>query len=221
MATKRRPLERRTTPPPPLRPSINHLAPGDIAPGVRISIGDWITDQVRRGVHPVHAAAACGITTSELLSWTREGAVAVNRLAAGADWRKDFTPAEQDLAVFSDKMNRALGLAITQTTLQVSQHVRGGRTLKTVTEKRDPSNGNVVIERIERTEEQAPNLDAAKWYLERVAPNVFGAKATLQVNVADLTDTEAVKSTVESRMIEVAERLAGKSIEVDAREEDS
>lgn len=218
MATRTRKPARRKHPAPPIRPTITTLAPGDIAPGQTINLGDWIIEQIRRGVHPVHAAAAAGVTHTELLSWTRQGALAINNLAAGADWTKDFTPEQQDLALFADKINRALGLAITQTTLTVAAHVRGGRKLRTTTEKVDGSNR--VVERTERTEEQAPNLDAAKWYLERIAPDVFGTRSSLQVNVQDLTDTEAVRSTVEARMLEVAERLSSKVVEVDTVDDD-
>lgn len=197
-----------TRKPPPIRATLNTLAPDSILPaGDRgtITIGRWVIDQVRRGVHPFHAAAATGILASELQAWTREGALVVNRMEAGASWEHDFTPEQQDQALFAVELNQALGLSLTRTTLAVESHIAGGQPVVKTIEVRDAS-GNVTEKRTTTTH-RAPSLDAAMWKLERLAADVFGSKATVNLTVNDLTDTDGVKSTLEARMEEVAARL--------------
>lgn len=218
MATKRRPKPPAQRLAPPLRPTITALAPADVAPGnVSLTIAEWIVEQVVRGAYPPHAAAACGITGPELTAWTREGVIVLNRLANGADWNADFTPEQQDLAVFADNLNRALGRQLTRTTLAVSSAIAGGSRVETIRETIDPATGDVT-ERKRTVEKLAPSLDAAKWMLEKMAPEVFGQKATLNVNVVDVSDTDDQRSILEARMEGVLERMFPDAIEATSSE---
>lgn len=197
MATKTKPR-----PAPTLR-----LTPSDPAPGgVERTIGSLIVEQVRGGVDLINAAGVAGITAAELTAWIREGTMVQQRLRAGDDWYKAFTPAQQDQAIFADEVIRARSGHISTLSVIAEQLARGGMT-KT-TRRRKTVLGQVVEEH-ETVETMLPDGDMVKWKLEKLEPQVYGSKATLNVNVTDLTDSDAVGDTWEKRMMEIAAQLGG------------
>lgn len=185
--------------PAPTRPTISGQAPGR-----QDTIGEFIVEQIQAGVDPITAAGTCGILPAEFQAWMREGATAFARLNAGGDWRKDFTPDQQDAALFAEQVVRARSSHIARLSLIAEQGARGGA-IRRVT--RTKSVGGNQVEVTETVETALPDLDMVRWKLEKLEPAVYGSKATLNVNVTDLTDTDAVADTVGARMREIAARL--------------
>lgn len=200
MATKNRPA-------PPLRITVTTLVPGDAAPGrADYSIGEFIVDQVRAGVDVVNACGAVGVMPAELQSWMREGTMVRARLNAGARWDGDFTTEQQDLCLFADLVVRASSAHISRLAMISEEMARGILPAKVRTVRKTLA-GNVVEETV-TTEKMLPDGDMLRWKLERLAPTVYGQKATLNVTVTDLTDTDAVGEVVAARMLMVAKALA-------------
>lgn len=199
-------LRRRTQP---VRPTI-----GGQAPGRSDTVGEFIVEQIQAGVDPITAAGTCGILPAEFQAWMREGATTYARLGAGADWRKDFTPDQQDAALFAEAVVRARSNHIARLSLIAEQGARGGAVKRTT---RTRSVGGQPVEVVETVETALPDLDMVRWKLEKLEPAVYGSKATLNVNVTDLTDTESVADTVGARMREIAKRLG--TIETTATED--
>ena len=192
---------RRNPPPAPTRPTITGLVPVDQAPGRRITISDYVVEQIKAGIDPVNAAGVVGVTPAEFQSWMREGALVFAKLNGGASWLTEFTPEQQDCAVFADAVIRAHSAHIAVLTVVAEQGARGGLTKKTV---RTKTVGGNVVEINETVETSLPDLEMVKWKLERLEPTVYGNKATLTLNVTDLTDTETVANVVEQRMRDIA-----------------
>lgn len=205
MATLKRPA-------PPFRPTLTALVPSDQAPGgaKTFTVGDLIVDQVKAGVDLINAAGVAGVTSTELQAWIREGTLVFNRLGAGSDWSKDFTPDQQDMAVFADRVIRARSTHISTLSVIADRAARGGQEKTTVRRK---SVAGQVVEETVITERTLPDMDVLKWKLEKLEPSVYGSKATLNVTVTDLTDTEAVGESWEKRMNEIAAALSVEAIE--------
>lgn len=202
MATKRR------IPRPPLRVTLRTISPTSEGTTTK-SIGDLIIEQVQKGVDPVNASGAVGVTAPELMAWMREGQLVRDRLAAGADWRKEFTPEQQDAALFAEALVKAHASHIAALSIVAEMGARGGL-IKRRTVTRQTTNAAGVQQSpdvTETVETTLPDMDMVRWKLERLAPEVYGAKATLNVNVQDMTDTDATADTVEQHMREVAEQL--------------
>lgn len=183
------------------------------------TIGELIVEQVSKGVDPVNAAGAVGVLPPELFAWMRDGQLTRDKLSAGADWRTMFTPEQQDAALFSEQIVKARAAHIAALSLVAEQGARGGLTKRRVSTK---TNAAGIIESTEVVETTLPDMDMVRWKLERLAPEVYGSKATLNVNVQDMTDTDAVSDVVEQHMREVADQLAGAlrpAIEATARDE--
>jgi hypothetical protein len=200
------PPHRQRTRSPLTRPDVATLVPSDQTPGRQVTIGDFIVEQIRAGVDRNYAAATVGVTTQELAAWMREGALVFSRLNAGADWRKDFTRDQQDCAMFADKALRAVGQHIARLAIQAEQLARGGLQRSETRVKTDAAGR--VLERQETTMTLLPDADMLRWKLERLAPQVYGSKATLNLTVTDLTDTDDEGDAMERRMTEVARALA-------------
>ena len=207
MATK-------TRKPPPTRPTVTGLVPADQTPGRTITIGDFIIEQIRAGVDPINASGTVGVTPSEFQAWMREGSLAIARLNSGADWDKDFVPLQQDCALFADGVIRARSRHIATLSIAADLLARGG-SVRTST--RTKSQGGQVVETNEVREVLLPDPDMLKWKLEKLEPGVYGSKATLNVTVTDLTDTETQADNVQSKMREIAAALFG-AIETTATE---
>lgn len=196
----------RRHPAPPLRPTISAILPGDqVAGRNNVTVGQFIVEQIQAGVDPSNAAGVCGVTPAEFLAWMRDGALAFARLSAGADWRKDFTPAQQDAAVFADQAIRARSAHIGRLSVQAEQLARGGLT-KTRTVTKTDQNGTLA-ERTVQVETVLPDADMIRWKLERLEPGVYGTKGNLNITVTDMTDTDAVGDRVAKRMMEIAAAL--------------
>jgi len=200
MATKTRPA--------PPRVGIGTLLPGDDQPGQkRWTIGDYIVEQVKAGVDPINAAGAAGVMPAELTAWTREGALVFARLSGGALWERDFTPEQQDCAWFADALVKAHAQHISRLALVSEQAARG--TLPPRVSTRTKSVGGQIVEVVTTSETLMPDLDMVKWKLERLEPGVYGQRATLNVNVTDLTDTDVTEDVIARRMAAVAAALVG------------
>lgn len=204
MATKQRPR-----PTPPLRPTISAVVPTSYIPGRTgdVTVGDFIVEQIHAGVDPINAAGVVGVTPAEFQAWMREGVLVFSRLNAGAEWAKDFTPEQQDAAVFADRTIRAHATHVSRLTV-ISEQAATGKLPAKVTKRTKTVNGQVA-EEIVTSETMLPDLDMIRWKLETLAPDVYGKKASLNITVTDLTDTDAVVDLVELRMREVAEALKG------------
>lgn len=209
MATKTRPRPpQRRAPAPPLRPTISGIVPDTHVPGAQgKTVGQFIVDQCLAGVDPITAAGVVGVYPAEFQSWMREGVLVFSRLNAGADWSKDFTPEQQDCAVFADATIRAHSTHISRLTVISEQAARGQLPAKVTTTVK--TIGQQVAETTTRTETMLPDLDMVRWKLEKLEPTIYGNKASLNITVSDMTDTEAVADIVEQRMREVAKALLG------------
>lgn len=207
MATKARPT----------RPTITSLMPDDQAPGRTVTVGEFIVEQIKAGVDPINAAGVCGVTPAEFQAWMREGSLVFARLNTGADWTKDFTPDQQDCAVFADSAIRARSTHISRLSVIAESAARGGLTKRTT---RTLTRAGAVVEVHETVETTLPDVDMVRWKLEKLEPQVYGSKATLNVTVADLTDTDSVQDVVAARMREVAQQLmASRAIEATSTEQ--
>lgn len=191
--------------PKPVRPTLTSILPNDQAPGRDITVGDYIIEQVRNGVDPINAAATAGITPQELGQWSREGQLTSSRLTAGANWRTDFTPFQQDAYDFAARLLRATATTVARLSLLSEQIARGGATK---TSRRTKTTGGRITEVNELVETLLPDADMIRWRLEKLAPGVYGSKATLNVTVVDLTDTDDQADALMARMLAVAEGLA-------------
>jgi hypothetical protein len=191
--------------PPLTRPNVTSIVPSDQTPGRSVSVGDFIVEQVRAGVDPNYAAGTVGVTAQELMAWMREGSLVFSRLNAGADWRRDFTREQKDCAVFADKALRAQSAHIARLAIIAEQVARGGATK---TETRTKTVRGQVVEQTETVTTLLPDAGMLQWKLEKLAPTVYGSRATLNIAVTDLTDTDDEAETMERRMREVAAALA-------------
>lgn len=200
-------------PAPSPRPDLNSLAPADVAAAAETTIGDHIIAQVRQGVDPVTAAATAGVTPQELTAWAREGQLVSARLSAGADWRKDFTAYQQDCYDFAGRLLRAAAITVSRLSMVSEQIARGGRER---TNKRTKTQGGVVVEEVVTVETLLPDAEMVKWRLEKLAPQVYGSRATLNITVTDLTDTDDVADNLRARMMEIAAGLRSEAIEATA-----
>lgn len=173
-----------------------------------MTVGDFIVEQMKAGVDAINAAGVAGVTPAEFMSWMREGTLVFSKLNAGADWDRAFTPEQQDCAVFAEEVIRARSTHISRLSIIAEQGARGGVEKRTVRTKslRGPTGLQVVEEHV-TIEKTLPDLDMVRWKLEKLEPGVYGSKATLNVTVTDLTDTDAVADVVEQRMREVAASL--------------
>lgn len=187
------------------RPSVTSIVPSDQTPGRTVNVGDFIVEQIRAGVDPNYAAGTVGVTAAELMAWMREGTLVFSRLNAGGDWRRDFTPEQQDCAHFADKALRAQSTHIARLAIIAEQVARGGQTK---TETRTKRVNGVVVEETTTTTELLPDGDMLQWKLEKLAPTVYGNRATLNLAVTDLTDSDDEAETMARRMREVAAALA-------------
>jgi len=206
----------RLTPPRPLRPTISTLLPSDLTAGKPTTIGDYIVSQIDAGVHPVTAAAAAGVVASEYLTWMREGQLVVARLNSGAGWETDFTPDQQDMAIFAERTVRAHGSQVARLTVVSEQIARGGVEVKSTRIKKDSA--GALVETVETVERTLPDSGMVQWRLEHLEPSVYGKKATLAITVHDQTDSSAVADLVAERMAQIVSRFSQPAIETTATE---
>lgn len=183
-------------------------------------------DQVTAGVDPITAAGCAGVLPGELQAWIREGALAFERLNAGDDWHKAFTPEQQHCALFTEQVTRARSLYLNRLS-STAQRLAVGEfeRRRTTTRRRKPSTAEVeagadeyVVEVTELVEVVLPDAEMIRWLLEHGAPDVYGKRARLDVTVQDMTDTEVVEDVVERRMREAAAALMAAAIETTGRE---
>lgn len=194
----------------PSRPAL-----GDQHPGTQSTVADYIVMQIEQGVDPFNAAGVCGVTAQEFQAWMREGALVFSRLNNGADWSADFTPEQQDCAVFADQVGKAHSRHIALLEALAQSAARGQLAPKVTV--RTKTVGGQVVEEHRTTETAMPDMDIVKWKLTKLEPAIYGDKATLSVTVTDLTDTPDVADSVERRMREIAAKLMG-AVEATATE---
>lgn len=199
MATKTRPA--------PVRLRVGSIVPSHYVPGrtSQVTVADFIVEQINAGVDPINAAAVVGVDAGEFRAWMREGMLVFAKLNAGADWTKAFTPEQQDAALFAQETIRAHAAHISRLTV-VSEQIARGQLPPKVKTVRKSVNGQPTEETV-TTETMLPDADMVRWKLEKLAPDIYGQKATLNITVSDLTDTAATVDIVEQRMREVAEAL--------------
>lgn len=210
----------RPTPPRPVRPTISTLLPSDLAAGKPQTIGDYIVSQIDAGVHPVTAAAAAGVQSSEYLTWMREGQLVVARLNGGAVWETDFTPDQQDMAIFAERAVKAHGSQVARLTVVSEQIARGGIERRSTRTKHVAATGDspALVETVETVERTLPDAGMVQWRLEHLEPSVYGKKATLAITVHDQTDSSAVADLVAERMAQIVARFTPPAIETTATE---
>lgn len=200
------------------RPTVTSILPTDWVAGRTITVDRYIVEQVRSGVDPITAAQTAGVSPPEFLAWMREGALVAAKLGAGGVWETDFTPAQQDAFLLSVEVNRAHATHIATLSVVAEQVARGGVTT-TVTRTKSV-NGQVVEEHV-TTETTLPDPSMLKWKLEKLEPSIYGQKATLNVTVVDLTDTDTAADVQRDRMLDVARSLDNVAwIEATARDND-
>jgi len=198
----------------PRKPSLNSPSP-HAAHANDATIAQFILRQVEAGSNPYSAAGAAGIDTALLQTWLNEGRVQWTRYQAStADWARDFTPEQQDLALFYEALTMAVDTNRSRGEILLEQHVRGG--LSKTTRRRKLVAGQVVEEN-ETIETLLPSLDALRFKLEHQYPDVYGAKATLRLATVDMSDTPDVGRALEEAMTLVARRMA--AIETTSSEE--
>lgn len=191
-----------TANPPPRKPSLN----GPIPTGTNDTVAQFILRQIEAGSDIYSAAGAAGVPAPTLQTWMNEGRIQWTRAtASSADWARDFTPDQQDLALFYVKATTTVDTNRSRGSILLEQHVRGGLTKTSVRRKR--VNGDVV-EEVETTETLLPNLQALMFKLERLHADVYGPTATLRLATVDLSDTPDVGRALEEAMAVVAKRMS-------------
>lgn len=188
----------------PHRAAITAPIPTDWVAGRNLTVADYIVEQIQSGVDPITAGQVAGVAPPEFLSWMRQGALVAARLDAGSDWTTDFTPDDQDCLLFAQRVNRAHATHIARLAVTAEQLARGGVEKRVVRTKSVAGNTVEVVEAIERT---LPDPKMVQWMLEKLEPSVYGQKATLNVTVVDLTDTDSAQDVQRERMLEVARSL--------------
>lgn len=199
----------------PTAPRLAAIMPEDQAGGANKTVADFVVEQIRAGVDPATAAGTVGVTPGEFTAWMREGILVRSRLDSGSVWETDFTTEQQDCCVFSDAVVRAVSTHLSRLQIISEQIARGGVERRIT---RTKTVNGAVTEVHETLEKSLPDGDMIKWKLEKLAPAVYGPKATLNVNVADMTDTDAVADVVARRMGEIAAGLRARAIEAAARD---
>lgn len=208
MATKTRPA--------PVRVMLSGILPTDQTAGRSdVTVGDYIIEQISAGVHPITAAGAAGVSPPEYMAWIREGQLALTRLNAGASWEQDFTPDQQEYALFAQRAVLSHSQQVAKLTVLSEQVARGGITTKTTRRKLV---GGAVVEEVTTEAKTLPDPDMLKWRLEHLEPSVYGKRATLAITVADMTDTDVVRDLVADRMAAIIERFNPAAIEATATE---
>lgn len=210
MTAPARPRTRRTvrneTRPLPQRPRLSATMPGTTQ-----SISEYIVAQSAAGVHPEHAAGAAGVNPGEFRRWMREGGSVLARVESGADWVREFTPDQQDAAIFAFEMGKAVSTWASRSAVILEQLARGGLT-KTTTKRK--TRAGEVTEEVTEVETLLPDLKALTWKLERLLPSVYGNRRQVEVSISDLTDEPDVADVLELHMLAVVERLGGTIIDV-------
>jgi hypothetical protein len=184
------------------------------------TIQDFILRQIDAGSDVFSAAGACGVDSQLLQTWLTEAQVQWHRaVASTADWARDFTPEQQDLALFHPLVTTAIHQNRSRGAILLEQHVRGGQQKQTT---RTRSLHGQVIEETQITETTLPSLEALKFKLERLHRDVFGAEATLRISTADVSDTPAMGRALTEAMMLVARRMTaievGESVNGDGDE---
>lgn len=213
MATKSR------RPPAPARITLGSPAPG--APGQRATrtktIADAIVEAVEAGVDPQTAAGTVGMSVAELTAYMRQGVLVGSRLQAGQDWSTEFTAEEQDAHVFAARMISARSWHVAKLAKIAAQAAEGGLVRRSTRSKKL---GKKIVEVQELVEYTLPDTDMVKWALERLAPEVWGQRSVLNVNVVDLTDTPEQGDLIQRRLAEIsAGLLERRAIEATATDE--
>lgn len=130
---------------------------------------DAIVGGVRTGATLVIAAKAAGIPEKTALEWYARG--------RGED---PVRPTTKLYAEFASKIDEAEAAAAMDA-LSAIEKLKNGGWLKT--KQRITENADGTREIMNETEEAAPMLAAATWWLERRMPNEFGRVDRLRVDV--------------------------------------
>lgn len=205
---------------PPKR-AITTLLPVDQAAGKPgTTIGDYIVSQIDKGVPPIIAAATAGIDQATYMTWLREGQLVIARLNGGSVWETDFTPEQQDMAVFAERAVRAHALRVARLTVKADEIACGGLEKRSTRTKKlkGADDAESLLEVVETVETALPDAAMVQWLLEHGEPSIFGRKATVNINVADMTDTAAVKEVIIERFDQIVATFKARAIEAQAIE---
>lgn len=144
--------------------------------GNPITAHDRIIQALRLGDYLETAAAAAGVTKDSVYHWLRTGADTTARQNRATTLGQKFQPTkfQRQCQAFSDAVARATAEWHLSALTTLEQLARGGRTARTITEKRD-GNGDLV-ERTVRTEELPPNAQVLEWRLTRRFPHVYSPR---------------------------------------------
>lgn len=200
--------------PAPIRRGLSSMLEQQAA-GRSVSVADYIIEQIDAGVHPITAAGAAGVAPAEYTTWIREGQQVIARLNAGAVWETDFTPEQQDVALFAERAVTAHSQQVARLTVVSEQIARGGIEKKRVT-TRTVAGG--VVETTQVVERTLPDPDMVRWRLETLEPAVYGKRATLNLTVTDMTDGEVVADVVAERIGAIIDRFKAAAIDTTAVE---
>lgn len=203
--TRKRPPPRHRTAP--HRPTPSGLVPTDLVPGRTVTYADHIIEQVNAGIDSFNAAQSAFVLPPEFQGWVRDGDLAYQRYTTAADpdhyFSTQLTAYEQDCALFVHQLHPARARAVGRYRLILEQHARGQLT-RTKTVVKTLANGKTVT--TTTTEPILSNVDVLMWLLERMAPDVYGQKASLVVAITDTTDDESSATLIEQRVAAILER---------------
>lgn len=173
------------------------------------SLGEVIIDWVGQAIHPKLATARAGVTLATVERWIRLASRVQQQLTLNPD--KRLAPEDARLVQFAVDLERARAEGLARFQAIYAREARGGRVVTTVTEK--VNRDGVVVERVTKQEEMAPDLRAIEWLLERSAPEVFG-KAALEVTLGDRRDPLDAEDRAAAVLDAIDTVLAGREVVV-------
>lgn len=189
----------------PLSARPQRLHPDDVFDAVTDqTVGERIVQLMSIGTPINQAGAAVGLMPAEVRHWMRAGISVLSQDAGGRVW-DSFTHDERSMANFAYTALVAQGDFIARKHAQLEQASRTGGTITTTTETIVA--GQVVDRTVsDRTLPGDPRV--VMWMLERLFPNVYGPRATVDVLGVDVSSEPDTRDRLKERLLEIATRLA-------------